>query len=81
MAEDRNRDPTALALKAITTLEKHRDEVIRVLAEGGSNALGQIDRLLRIQAAIKAIRKVIEERGGSRDGQPDVEPEVPDYPD
>jgi predicted RNA binding protein with dsRBD fold (UPF0201 family) len=78
MAKDRNLDTTALALKAISTLEKHRDEVIRVLAEGGSDALGQIDRLLRIQAAIKAIRKVMKERGGSRDGQPDMEPEVPD---
>jgi hypothetical protein len=81
MAKDKNQDTTALALKAISTLEKHRDEVIRVLAEGRSEALGQIDRLLAIQAAIKAIRKVMKERGVSQDGQSDMEPEVPDYPD
>jgi hypothetical protein len=43
--------------------------------------VGRLDNFLKIGAAIKALKKVIKERGDGPDGKPDMEPDVPDYPD
>jgi hypothetical protein len=51
------------------------------LANDKSDPVGRLDNFLKIGAAIKALKKVIKERGDGPDGKPDMEPDVPDYPD
>jgi hypothetical protein len=64
MAANDNRDKLASAEKALANLRKHRDDLIRALAEqyDEADARGRLDKLPKVVAAIKAVKKAMEER-------------------
>jgi nuclear transport factor 2 (NTF2) superfamily protein len=79
MAENK----TDLMRKALENLSKHRDDLIRALAEqyDEDDKRGRLDKLPKIQATIIAIKKAMEERDDEQDGVPDMDPEEINYPD
>lgn len=82
MAQDNNRDNAALAKKALANLRKHRDDLIRTLAEqyDEADARGRLDKLPKIQAAIKAVKKAMDDSHDERSDGPDMESDKGDYP-
>jgi hypothetical protein len=74
---------TDLMRKALENLSKHRDDLIRALAEqyDEDDKRGRLDKLPKIQATIIAIKKAMKERDDEQDGEPDMEQEEFDHPD
>ena len=63
MAANDNRNNSTWAAKALANLRKHRDDIIRKLADeyDEHDAQKRLEKLPTIVAAIKAVKKVIEE--------------------
>jgi hypothetical protein len=83
MAANDNRDKSAPAEKALANLRKHRDDIIRKLADeyDENDAQKCLDKLPKIFAAIKAVKKAIEERDDEPSGRRDKPPETLIYSD
>ena len=74
---------TDLMRKALENLSKHRDDLIRALAEqyDEDDKRGRLDKLPKIQATIIAIEKAMKKRDDEQGGKPDRDQEVFDHPD
>jgi hypothetical protein len=81
MAANDNRNYSASAKKALANLRKHRDEIIRKLADeyDEHDAQKGLEKLPTIVAAIKAVKKAIEEDEDEQ--RPNNEPETLIYND